>query len=92
MTTYTLKATGPMNLPLAQQIEDQYVEWYDPEAYDGRGDVQLTSDRAKAKLFASHEEAWTFWKQISKTRPKRADGRPNRPLTAFSVSIEPTED
>ena len=92
MTLYTLKATGPVYLPNDEQVHDYYVVKYDPEAYDGRGDVQLSHKRADALTFDSHEAAWAFWKQVPKNRPKRADGRPNRPLTAFSVWIEPVRD
>ena len=32
------------------------------------------------------------WRTVDPRAPLRADGRPNRPLTAFSVTIEPVAD
>lgn len=61
---------------------------YDVEANDGRGDATFTHDIAKAMKFASWDAALQCWKQQSKRRPLRADGKPNRPLTAFTVSPE----
>jgi hypothetical protein len=67
---------------------DGWVKSFDPEAYEGRGIAELTSDVAEAKRFSSMEEAYAFWRLVPEARPIRDDGRPNRPLTAFSVSIE----
>jgi hypothetical protein len=78
-----------MNLAPEKWIHDQYITWYDPEAYDGRGDVRLSPHAKDAKQFADRVEALKFWQQIPKCRPRRDDGKPNRPLTAFSVWIEP---
>lgn len=65
-----------------------YLENFDPEFAQGRGFASWTKDVMKAKLFQGKAEAWEFWKTQSKTRPLREDGKPNRPLTAFSVSLE----
>lgn len=62
-----------------------YLEWSDPDAHFGRGDDRWTFDIAKAKRFANFTEAMDCWKAQSTVRPLRPDGRPNRPLTAFSV-------
>ena len=52
------------------------------------GMVTMSSDRAKAKRFESAKAALEFWKRQSVTRPTRPDGRPNRPMTAYSVQVE----
>ena len=65
-----------------------YLKWADVEAFEGRGDAVFTSKIANAQRFATFEAATEFWKQQSKTRPLRPDGKPNRPLTAFNVTIE----
>jgi hypothetical protein len=88
---YVMIASGPVYLSLEKQIDEQYVESYDPEAFDGRGDAQFTSNRARAKQFASHADAWQFWMQVPKSRPRRADGKANRPLTCFTITIEPKD-
>ena len=60
----------------------------DPDAEDGRGVVTWTDDLATARKFASPFLAIEFWKQQSTVRPTREDGKPNRPLTAFTVVLE----
>lgn len=65
-----------------------YLEWSDPNAKFGRGDDGWTSDLAKAKKFATFDAAMKCWKQQSTLVPTRLDGKPNRPLTAYSVSVE----
>jgi hypothetical protein len=67
---------------------DQYVRQFDPDAHDGRGDLITTRDKSKALKFPSMREAMALWKQQSKVQPLRGDGRPNRPLTAFTVEVE----
>lgn len=75
--------------PNGDLVRGQYLESYDPEAFDGRGDAGFSGDPDKAMRFASCSDALILWRTISKTRPSRPDGRPNRPLTYFDVSIEP---
>lgn len=58
---------------------------YDPDAYDGAGDVQGTHDAADAKRFPDLAAALEEWKRPSTTHPLRRDGKPNRPLSAFTV-------
>jgi hypothetical protein len=86
---YVIIASGPVYLSLQEQIDGQYVESYDPEAFDGRGDAKFTRDRNRAKMFATHADAWAFWMQVPKSRPLRADGKANRPLTCFTITVEP---
>jgi hypothetical protein len=79
LTTATLKGELMMG---------QYLEWSDPNANDGFGDDRWTDDLAKAKKFGSFAEALECWKAESTIRPLRDDGRPNRPMTAYSVMPE----
>jgi len=77
---------------VAAQIENKvelgpYLEWSDPNAKDGLGDDGWTDDPAKAKRFPSFTAAMECWKAQSTVRPLRDDGRPNRPLTAYSVAL-----
>lgn len=65
-----------------------WVKSYDPDAFDGRGDAAFTSDPDEALRFEHAGEALEFWKQTSVVRPVRPDGRPNRPLTAFTVGVQ----
>lgn len=48
-----------------------------------------TVDKAKALKFTDALEAMTLWKSVHEKEPVRVhDGKPNRPLTAFTISIE----
>lgn len=65
-----------------------YIMEYDIEAHDGRGEVVWTAHLDKARRWMDRESAMRDWKAQSKVRPLRPDGKPNRPLTAFTVSLE----
>ena len=73
-------------------VEGQYIRFYDPDGNGGRGDVDITSDPARALVFADAGEGLRAWKAQSATRPLRWDGKPNRPLTAFTVTFEPAPE
>lgn len=68
--------------------EGRYVERYDPDYLHGLGRVWSCAKPSEAIHFATFPEATEFWRQVSFVRPLRDDGKPNRPLTAFTVSIE----
>jgi hypothetical protein len=65
-----------------------YLEWSDPNAKFGRGDDGWTFDLARAKRFPSVEAAMKCWKAQSTLVPYRPDGKPNRPMTAYSVTMQ----
>ena len=65
-----------------------YLLTCDVEAYDGMGKVDTTEDRSKAMRFDDPGAAMTYWRRQSIVRPYRDDGKPNRPLTAFTIEIE----
>jgi hypothetical protein len=75
---------GPPGAPIGQ-----YLLSYDPEAFKGRGWAEWTADLTKARQFEDYAAALAYWRQVSRTRPTRPDGAPNRPLTAFTVTVEP---
>jgi hypothetical protein len=79
----TLSEGGP-------QLGD-YLEWSDPNARHGFGDDRWTDDVTKAQRFPSFEAAMACWTTQSTKRPFRDDGKPNRPLTAYSVTVEKVE-
>jgi hypothetical protein len=71
----------------------KYLEWSDPDARGGLGDDGWTDDVDKAKRFASFTAAMECWKAQSAVHPIRwSDGKPNRPLTAYSVTVEQVDD
>lgn len=80
-------------------FDGEFLVEYDPER-DGRdpqgapmlAHIVTTPDREKAKRFANYPEASECWRRVCKRKPTRPDGRPNRPLTAFTVAILPAEE
>ena len=69
-------------------VDGDFLAWFDADACDGFGTASWTDDPNRALLFATHEEAAVFWRTQSTVRPIRADGQPNRPLSAYTVSVE----
>jgi len=65
-----------------------FVQECNVDAHGGRGAVLLTYDIHQAKHFSSVMEAMEFWKRQSNVLPIRPDGKPNRPLTAYTVTLE----
>jgi hypothetical protein len=107
MSEYVLRLINPPGKPavayegvagdlavaaVSNEIEvGKYLEWSDPDAKHGMGDDRWTDDVAKAKRFPSFEAAMACWTATSRIRPRRPDGEPNRPMTAYSVSVEKLE-
>lgn len=79
---------GPLSVDAQDPDTGKYLESYDPDYLDGLGAWSWTSDRAKAVRFKGIADAFDTWKRRSSIRPTRSDGRPNRPLTAYSVTFE----
>jgi hypothetical protein len=70
-----------------------YIQEFHPDTDPlGLGEVITTPHADMAKQFADFESAIEFWKQQSKRMPLRPDGKPNRPLTAFSITFEHTDE
>ena len=66
-----------------------YLAAYDPGAPMRGGTITWAPNVADAKRFESAASVMETWRTQSRFAPTRLDGKPNRPLTAFS--IEPTE-
>lgn len=64
-----------------------YVRQYTPDGYDGRGRMIATARRELARLYPDAVAAWADWRRVSATHPRRPDGKPNRPLTAYTVEL-----
>lgn len=72
-------------------VAGRYIRDFDPDAFNGRGELKTTTDPKQAKAFPSIDAAAEYWRQQSRSEPTRADGRPNRPLTAYHCDIGPLE-
>lgn len=76
-------------------VAGQYLEWVNINAPEPEPVCSWTNDIEKAMHFDGHAQAmatWTLERTIDPPGSGRTDGdptMPNRPLTAFSVSIEP---
>lgn len=75
----------------ASGFEGQYVKSCDVDALDGRGAVLATSDPTDAMVFAHVGEAHAYWMRESTVVPRRPDGKPNRPLTGYTIEILPLD-
>jgi hypothetical protein len=72
---------------------EQYLKAYDPDTHAPgetypTGYSEWTDKPEEAMIFATHTEALALWKTQSKVSPLRPDGKPNRPLTAVTISVE----
>jgi hypothetical protein len=65
--------------------EEAYLLAFDPDGSRGLGDIVLTTDIARAKRFPGFLAVMEEWRRSSTVVPLRDDGKPNRPLTAFSI-------
>lgn len=87
MTSFGLKILdGPLAGEWVQTF-DPDASAYDPPRYP-TGSGSSTADPAKALRFDDPGEALEYWHQPSTVVPLRPDGKPNRPLTAFTVTVE----
>lgn len=86
MSEYILRAVAHAN-GTPCPVSGQYLSGFDDSKFDGIGLARWTRERDVAKRFATHAAAFAFWQQQSDARPLRSDGRPNRPLTAYTVEI-----
>ena len=69
---------------------DIYGGWlaaYDPEAHGGQGEVRWTNDPTEGLTFADQTAAAECYMTVPSNRPLRPDGRPNRPLAAWTVEF-----
>jgi hypothetical protein len=73
-------------------IAGEWIQSFDFEYDNSRGDGLFTDNPSKALVFASQYEAHKFWNTQSVTRPLRDDGQPNKPLTSTTCVIEPREE
>lgn len=64
------------------EFDGQYLEAFDFEAHDGRGEITMTPELGRAKQFPDLLAAIRFQQTVPDCRPRRPDGRPNRPLTS----------
>jgi len=77
-------------------LRGQFLEYYDPDYVpDGpsypSGLATFTYTLDRAMRFKNLIEALDLWGRQSATVPTRPDGRPNRPLAAYTITVVPVE-
>jgi hypothetical protein len=65
---------------------------YDPEFAAGQGFVETTRSLERAARFPSQQAAYACYRYVPRARRTRPDGKLNRPLTAWTVMVEPAPD
>jgi len=76
-----------------------FVKSYDPTIHEPNGSynggrLEFTKDPREAFVYADFVAASEAWRQTSGCRCHgiRKDGKPNRPLTAYTITIMSVED
>ena len=72
----------------AVDITGAWLVWYDPAGNNGAGDAAWSHDPADAARFTEREWA-ELHAAAPANRPRRPDGKPNRPITIFNLMIVP---
>ena len=72
--------------------DGQYLKAFDHEAFDGRGNLETTTDIREARRFETMADAFDFYRRVPECKPLRSDARPNRPLTATCWEFVTVED
>lgn len=82
-----------MKYVIRDVVSEQYLKTFDPDVHAPdqpypTGRAEWTDKTDEALVFANHTDALLLWKTQATVTPLRPDGRPNRPLTAFTVTVE----
>lgn len=86
MTSFVMIAEGFANGQHCPHA-GQYLETFDHEACGGIGYATFTTNLNAAMRFKDLAAAMAFWRKIPRNKRVREDGKPNRPLTALTVTI-----
>lgn len=65
----------------------KYVSHYDPDGMLPDDILQSVENVQDAIHYKDFDAAADAWRRVSKKWPVRSDGKPNRPLTAYTVEI-----
>ena len=82
---YVMRSYGTL---FSTDTEGMFLTDFDADANGGVGESKWSLDVTKAMRFETWRAGMDVWQTQSTVRPLRDDGKPNRPLTAFTVSIE----
>ena len=69
--------------------DGRYLVSWNPNTRYGELHCVSTDDPGAAKVFDDVRDAMNDWHTVSKVEPNRpSDGRPNRPLSALTITFE----
>lgn len=74
----------------ATPLAGRYVRrWHPSASHPGLPMIDAVSNPAGARTFATWTEALDYWQGVNRKHPVRPDGRPNRPMTAYTCEVVP---
>lgn len=79
---------------IASPLDGEFLVEYDPGRDGMAGGLPMTAHikttprLSEAKRYAGMAEAHAEWIRVDPRQPIRIDGKPNRPLTAFSCEFK----
>lgn len=79
-----------MEIVLAEDIPFFLVSC-DVDAHDGQGAVVISNSPPLAMQFDDIVHVMTYRDRVSTVRPLRDDGKPNRPLSYFTIGFIPVD-
>jgi hypothetical protein len=83
MTDYGMWIMNP-----ADWDDGCWLASYDVDARDGLGSVTVTTKPEMALRFPDAGAVFAAWREESTVRPLRDDGKPNRPVSAFTITAK----
>lgn len=83
MSHARILALGGPDIP-----DGSWLMYCDVEGLGGRGDIRWTDHPSRALRFATKIDALSLFHRQSTFMPLRPDGKPNKPLTAYTINIE----
>jgi hypothetical protein len=82
--------SGGPHFAVGKWLKSYDATYVNPEhGYDG-GKLEVTENEQEAEQFEDIAAAFAKWNTVApEPYHIRADGKPNKPLTAFSISVKP---
>lgn len=68
-------------------LDGSLIVKFDVDANNGVGKLFVTKALKQARKFKTLTDAIAYAQRVSKIRPLRPDGKPNRPLMMYNVAV-----
>lgn len=88
--SYGIRLVALANGRSAPGAEGGWVKSFTPNGNGGRGDLVVTHEPSEALRLPDAGAAWALYGSVAEPPFHRrpGDGKPNRPLTAWTIAIE----